>query len=120
MEEWVTVKKVYPTESQARKAAQVIRVTESRLSSHARGAQYDVEFEVTENSVGWQIRWRKVMADFDTECSSCGSCQSQNTGTKNEAQLGKVLQFKLKNTKENIKAKYYILTLQIYVQYHSL
>lgn len=93
MEEWVIVGKVFPTEDKARKAASIISVTESRLQSSAKGAQYDIETEVLQTGDGWQIRWRKVFAGYGGGCSGCGSC---NTGSENRpsAKPGKLLEFK--------------------------
>lgn len=99
MEEWVTVEKVYQLEEQARKAAQVISITESRLLSSKKGAQYDIVTEVVEVPDGWQIRWRKVMVGYDSGCSGCGSCQSKSMPAKNETKPGKVLLFKPKQNK---------------------
>ena len=94
MGEWVTVNKVFSFEVQARKAAQVITVTESRLSSASQGVNYDIETEVIQSTDGWRIRWRKVLANQNSGCSQCGSCQSQSEQSKTELQPGKVLQFK--------------------------
>lgn len=99
MEDWVTVEKIYPFEEQARKAAQVIRVTESRLLSSERGAQYDIETEVMEISDGWQIRWRKVMVGYGSGCSGCDSCQNQSAPAETQIKPGKVLQFKPKHNR---------------------
>ena len=94
MEEWVIVEKIFPSEDKAQKAALVIKVTESRLLSATRGAQYDIETEVAVVSGGWQIRWRKVLMGYDSGCSNCGSCQNQGKQAKTERRPGKVLQFK--------------------------
>lgn len=93
MEEWVTVNKVFPTEEKALKAANIISVTESRLQSSPKGAQYDIETEVLQSDDGWYVRWRKIFAGFGGGCSGCGSC---NTGPENrqETRPGKVLEFK--------------------------
>lgn len=104
MEDWVIVKTIYSSEIQARKAAQVITVTESRLVSAERGAQYDIETEVAETPQGWQVRWRKVLVGYGSGgCGGCGSCQGQDEQARNEAAMGKVLLFKPRNREiENI------------------
>lgn len=97
MEEWVLVSKVFPTEDQARKAANIIIVTESRLQSSPKGAQYDIETEVLQAGDGWQVRWRKVFAGFGGGCSGCGSCSTEPESKPEngkDVRPGKVLEFK--------------------------
>lgn len=94
MEEWTTVNQVFPTEAKALKAANIISITESRLSSSPGGAQYSVETEVFMGDTGWQVRWRKVLTGYGGGCSGCGSCGSTGNESSREARLAKVIQFK--------------------------
>ncbi|HWI54729.1 MAG TPA: hypothetical protein VNT57_03485 [Desulfobacteria bacterium] len=97
MEEWVVVNKVFPTEEKARKASNIISVTESRLLSSPNGAQYDIETEVLQTGDGWQVRWRKVFAGIGGGCSGCGSCNSgpeNRQDTRQGTKPGKVLEFR--------------------------
>lgn len=101
MEEWTTVKQVFPTEAKAEKAANIISITESRLSSNPNGPQYSVETEVFMTDAGWQVRWRKVLTGYGGGCSGCGSCGSSGgssvssgDNTNPEARLAKVIEFK--------------------------
>lgn len=102
MEEWVTVEKIYPFEAQAKKAAQVIRVAESRLLSSELGLQYDVETELVKSPTGWQIRWRKVLLGNGSGCGGCSSCQGQNQNmpVKSKPQAGKVISFTPRQNRE--------------------
>ena len=102
MEEWVTIDKIFLFEAQAQKAAQIIRVTESRLLSSERGLQYDIETELVKTQTGWQIRWRKVLLGNGSGCGGCGSCQSQdqNTPVNGRPKAGKVIQFTPKKNQE--------------------
>jgi hypothetical protein len=106
MEDWVTVDKVYPFEAQAQKAAQIVRVTESRLLSTELGLQYDVETELVESPTGWQIRWRKVLLGNGSGCGGCSSCQdqSQKTPVKSGPQSGTVILFKPRQNREKGRA----------------
>ena len=94
MEEWTMVKQVFSTEVKAQKAANIISITESRLSSNPGGAQYSIETEVFMTDAGWQVRWRKVLIGYGGGCSGCGSCGSAGDNTNQEARLAKVIQFK--------------------------
>lgn len=95
MEEWVVVNKVFPNGEKARKAANIISVTESRLQSSPKGAQYDIETEVVQTDDGWQVRWRKVLSGYGGGCSGCGSCNTE-MANKRGAKPGKLLEFKPK------------------------
>ncbi len=86
MEQWVNMEKVFATEREANKAAVVVKVTESRLSSVPGGPQYDIETELVKVDDGWQVRWRKVPAR-DSGCSGCGSCQAVSRPVRKPAKV---------------------------------
>lgn len=94
MEDWTTVKQIFLTEDKAQKAANIISITESRLSSSSGGAQYSVETEVFMTDAGWQVRWRKIITGYGGGCSGCGSCGTAGNDSKQETRLAKVIQFK--------------------------
>ncbi|MCL4439281.1 MAG: hypothetical protein M1609_01415 [Firmicutes bacterium] len=96
MENWVTVKKTFSTAEEARRVAEILKITESRLSSVPRGPQYDIETEVSRADDGWQVRWRKVLAGYDSGCSGCGSCNNKSNPGKQSVGQGKVIEFKPK------------------------
>nr|WP_269438317.1 hypothetical protein [Phosphitispora fastidiosa] len=85
------MKSIYATEKEADKAALVVKVTESRLSSIPGGPQYDIETELLQVDNGWIVRWRKVPAAASPGCSGCGSCQPVSRPVRKPA---KVIQFK--------------------------
>ncbi|WP_418791558.1 hypothetical protein [Phosphitispora sp. TUW77] len=91
MEKWITLEAVYSTEKEANKAATVVKVTESRLSSKPGGPQYDIEIELVKVEHGWRIRWRKVPVAGGAGCSKCGSCQTISRPARKPA---KVIPFK--------------------------
>jgi len=95
MEQWITLETVYATETEANKAAVVVKVTESRLSSIPGGPQYDIETELLQVDDGWRVRWHKVPAAGSPGCSGCGSCQTaSNPAKKTVRKLAKVIPFK--------------------------
>ena len=94
MEEWTVFSRLFPNKDKAEKAANTIRVTESRLLSSSTGPQYDIETEVTDTGDGWQVRWRKVLTGYGSGCKSCGSCDSGDDKVKKNARMGKVIQFR--------------------------
>ncbi|MDT3705103.1 MAG: hypothetical protein ROZ36_19430 [Thermincola sp.] len=94
MEEWSTLERDFPTKEKALKAAGIIQITESRLSSNPNGVQFDIETEIFEMDGRWRIKFRKVFAGYSTGCGSCSSCKESNLVHKKDNQPGKLIEFK--------------------------
>ncbi|WP_366924034.1 hypothetical protein MFMK1_000974 [Metallumcola ferriviriculae] len=97
MEDWVTINKSFINIKEAEKVAQIVKVTESRLSSVPRGPQYDIETKICETDNGWQLKWRKFLVDVDSGCSGCSSCETNHINTDAPSK-GKVIEFKPKGS----------------------
>ena len=94
LEDWVRVASVYPTEEKAKKAANIIEITESRLANSPNGPQYMVETMIEKVAEGWQILWRKLFSGYKSGCGGgCSSCGSEDTSRKKK-EMGKVIPFK--------------------------
>lgn len=94
MEEWSILERDFPTKEKAIKAAGIIQITESRLSSNPKGPQYDIETEIFEIQNRWQIKWRKVFVGYNSGCSNCNSCKENAPPLKTSTRSGKLLEFK--------------------------
>jgi len=96
VEEWNVSGSEFPTKEKALKAAGIIQITESRLTSVPRGPRYDIETEIYETGEGWRVKWRKVFAGYDSGCGKCSSCSEVNTPSKPGNKSGKLIEFKRK------------------------
>jgi hypothetical protein len=94
--EWVKLHNSFDSEEKALKAATVVATTESRLSSQARGPQYEVETRIEQVADKWLVFWRKVFVGNKTGCGGgCGSCHNELPEKNNDGQKnGKVLPFR--------------------------
>jgi hypothetical protein len=76
--EWNKINTFYETEEKAKRAAGIISITESRLASQHRGAQYEVETKIEQVEEKWQIFWRKKFIGQKSGCGgSCNSCNDK-------------------------------------------
>lgn len=98
MEDWVTLNKIYSCEKEAGRIAEIVKITESRLSSSTRGPQYDIETKIIKCDDGWQVKWRKIFVGFNSGCGGCNSCGGkapvENREKATSSQKGKVIEFK--------------------------
>lgn len=99
-EEWIVLERDFPTQDKALKAAGIIEIAEGRLSSNPKGPRYDIETETFETEAGWRVKWRKILAGYNSGCSNCGSCGEQ-APVKTNNKLGKVIEFKRPGQESN-------------------
>lgn len=92
MEDWITLIRVFNNENEAARAAEILKITESRLVNVPRGPQFDIEAEAIQTENGWQVRWRKVFAGYSGGCSGCSTCSTDSK--QSNPKKGKVLEFK--------------------------